>query len=40
MWQIRKLDVPKGIADDTTMKTMHEEVGIHKRYVLHKEMCI
>jgi hypothetical protein len=38
--KIGKLDVPKGIASETTMKMMHEEVGIRRRYVLHKEMCI
>jgi hypothetical protein len=32
--------VPKSIAGETTMKTTHEEVGIHRRYVCHKEMCI
>jgi hypothetical protein len=32
--------VPKSIAGETTMKMMHEEVGIRRRYVCHKEMCI
>ncbi len=40
MWHIGKLDVPKGIAGETTMKMTHKEVGICRRYVLHKEMCI
>ncbi len=40
MWQIVKLDIPKGIARETTMKMTHEKVEIHRRYVLHKEMCI
>jgi hypothetical protein len=30
--------VPKSIAGETTMTMTHEEVGIHKRYVRHKEM--
>jgi hypothetical protein len=34
------LDVPKNIAAETTMKMMHEEVEICRRYVCHKEMCI
>jgi hypothetical protein len=34
------LDVPKSIAGETTMKMMHEEVGICRRYVRHKEMCV
>ena len=34
------LDVPKSIAGETTMKMMQEEVGIHRRYVRHKDMCI
>ncbi len=34
------LDVPKSIAGETTMKMMHKEVVICRRYVRHKEMCI
>ena len=40
MWHIGLLDVPKSIAGVTIMKMMHEEVGIRRRYVCHKEMCI
>ncbi len=40
MWHIGLLDVPKSIAGETTMKMMHEEVGICRRYVRHKEICI
>jgi hypothetical protein len=32
--------VPKSIASETTMKMMHKEVGICKRYVCHKEIFI
>ncbi len=37
MWHIGLLDVPKRIAGETTMKMMHKEVGICRRYVCHKE---
>jgi hypothetical protein len=40
MWHIGLLDVPKSIASETTMKMTHKEVGIRRRYVCHKEMCI
>jgi hypothetical protein len=40
MWYIGLLDVPKSIASETTMKMTHEEVGIRRRYVRRKEMCI
>ncbi len=40
MWHIRWLDVPKGIAGETTIEMTHKEVGIPRRYVPHKEMCI
>ncbi len=30
----------KSIASETTMKMTHEKVGICRRYVHHKEMCI
>jgi hypothetical protein len=30
--------VPKSIACETTMKMMHKEVGICRRYVRHKEI--
>jgi hypothetical protein len=40
MRHIGLLDVPKSIAGVTIMKMMHEEVGIRRRYVRHKEMCI
>ncbi len=30
----------KGIASETTMKMMRKEVGMYRRYVLHKGMCI
>jgi hypothetical protein len=40
MSQIGKLNVPKGIAGETTMKMTHKEVVICRRYVLHKKMCI
>jgi hypothetical protein len=32
--------VPKSIAGETTMKMTHKEVGIRRRYVCHKKMCI
>jgi hypothetical protein len=32
--------VPKGIAGETTMKMTYKEVGICRKYGLHKEMCI
>jgi hypothetical protein len=32
--------VLKSIAGETTMKMMHKELGIHRRYVFYKEMCI
>jgi hypothetical protein len=32
--------VPKSIGGETTMKMRHNEVGICRRYGLHKEMCI
>jgi hypothetical protein len=32
--------VPKSIAGETTKKMTHKEVGICRRYVCHKEMCI
>jgi hypothetical protein len=38
MWHIGLLDVPKSIAGETTMNMMHEEVGIRRRYVHHKEI--
>ncbi len=40
MWHIGLLDVPKSIAGETTMKMAQEEVGIRRRYVCHKEMCL
>ncbi len=40
MWHIGLLDELKSIAGETTMKMMHEEVGIHSKYVCHKEKCI
>ncbi len=40
MWHIGLLDVLKSIACETTMKMTHEEVGIRRRYVHHKEMYI
>ncbi len=40
MWHIGLLDVPKSIADETTMKMMHKEVEIRRRYVCQIEMCI
>jgi hypothetical protein len=40
MGHIRLLDVPKSIAGETTMKMTHAKVGIRRRYVRHKEMCI
>ncbi len=40
MWHIGLLDVPKSVASETTMKMTHKEVGIRRRYVPHKEMCI
>ena len=40
MWHIGLLDLPKSIAGVTTMKMTHEEVGIRRWYVCHKEMCI
>jgi hypothetical protein len=39
MWHIGKIVVLKGIAGETTTKMMHMEVGIHRRYVLHKK-CV
>jgi hypothetical protein len=33
-------DMVEGISGETVMKMMHEEVGICKRYVCHKEMWI
>jgi hypothetical protein len=32
--------VPKSMAGETTMKMMHKEEGIRRRYVCHKAMCI
>jgi hypothetical protein len=40
MRQIGLLDMPKSIAGVTIIKMTHEEVGICRRYVCHKEMCI
>jgi hypothetical protein len=40
MSHIGLLDVPKSIAGETAMKMMHDEVGICRRYVHYKEMCI
>jgi hypothetical protein len=40
MRHIGFLDVPKRIAGEITMKMTHENVGICRRYVCHKEMCI
>jgi hypothetical protein len=37
MWQIGKLDVLKGIAGETTMKMMHEEVGIRRSMFFTKK---
>jgi hypothetical protein len=34
------LDVPKSIAGVKIMKMTHKEVGIRRKYVHHKEMCI
>jgi hypothetical protein len=30
--------VPQGIVGETTMKMMHQEEGIHRKYVLQKEI--
>jgi hypothetical protein len=40
MSHIGNLDVPKGFAGETTMKMMHKEVGICRRYVFHNDMRI
>ncbi len=36
-WKIRCAERHCG---ETIMKMTHKEVGIHRRYILHKEMCI